>query len=405
MAVTSEDSRKSAIKHVPDLPLRHVIRAWLFIPGLYIGLAMSVGLMAAIGAGLVIGFIYVAEWLSLTVSPVFTVIFVLVILAGIFMALAGIIRALTGNTPFMPALMIDFETEPGLVAFIRDLCGHMDTRMPDSIVLHADANFLIQKGPVRVFNGEARGRVLALGLPVIGFISVNELRAILAHELAHFTGNDAIFSSAVLPVYTKLASAIEKMDRMLGVNPDGTVARRNIGCMATPMVLPWLVLGIHWWAFHRFNIRISRLRESRADVVAAFVCGSVSLSSALRKVGGLRRAFQVIFDRDFAGELVNGRSVNNYCSRLRDAIPDLDALITAQEALGMKGSESSVDTHPALEERLRGIPVTAEGFADSRPAAGLLLKIQEYEEQVTRYFSLSLVDALREDRPTVSEKT
>ena len=381
-----------------DIPLWPVIKAALYIPGLYLTLALSIIVMAAIGGGLIVGIRYLAEWLSQPVPTALLSVMGLGLLAGIILALAGIVRALRTGPPFIPAIRLDLDAEPRLVSFVRDLCERMNTRMPDSIVLHADANFLIQKGPVRVFNGEARGRVLAIGLPVISFISVNELRAVLAHEFAHFTGRDAFFSSAVLPVYMKLAAAVQSLDITMGVSHGKPVTgRKNTGCLAVPLILPWLALGIHWWSFHRSSVKVSRLRESRADAVAALTCGSESLSGALRKVGGLRRAFQAIFSQDFVSELRAGETVANYCLRLRNATPDLDALVAAQEALGMRGGEDMVDTHPPLGERLRGIPVSEEKFTDHLPAAGLLLKLQEYEEQATQFLAASLTGNAPED--------
>ncbi|MEW6142915.1 MAG: M48 family metalloprotease [Chloroflexota bacterium] len=393
-------------KTMPDIPLWQVIRAWLFIPGLYLVLALSIIVMAAIGGGLILGIWLLAEWLSQTEPTLVLAIIGLGMLAGILAALVGIIRTLRRETQFAPAILLDLSAEPRLVSFVSELCERMNTKIPDSIVLHADVNFMIQKGPLRVFNGEARGQVLAIGLPVISFISVNELRAILAHELAHFTGNDALLSSAVLPVYMKLAATIESMDKALGVSPGGKVTRRkNIGCMAVPMILPWLALSIHWWSFHRFNVRISRLRESRADVVAALTCGSESLTGALRKVGGLRRASQAIFNKDFASELRDRKPATNYCLRLRNAVPDLDALIVAQEALGMRGDENIIDTHPVLQERLRDVPKVEERFMDHRPATEILLKLHEYEEQATQFLTTSLTVVVMEDEQPVVEET
>ncbi len=380
-----------------DIPLWPIVRAALYIPGLYFALALSIIVMAAIGGGLLLGIWLLAEWLSQPVPTAVLLVIGLGLLAGIILALAGIVRALRTGPPFIPAIRLDLDLEPRLASFVRELCRIMNTRMPDSIVLHADANFLIQKGPLRVFNGEAGGRVLAIGLPVISFISVNELRAVLAHEFAHFTGRDAFFSSAVLPVYMKLAAAVETMDTTLGVSHGKPVTgRRNTGCLAIPLILPWLALGIHWWSFHRSNVKVSRLRESRADAVAALTCGSESLSAALKRVGGLRRAFQAIFSQDFVSELRTGETVKNYCLRLRNAIPDLDALVAAQEALGMRGGEDTADTHPPLRERLQSIPVSEEKFSDHQPAAGLLLRLQEYEEQATQFLAASLTGTARE---------
>jgi len=391
---------------MPDIPLWSVIRAWLYIPGLYIVLALSIIVMAAIGGCFILGIWLLAEWLSQPVPTAVLAIIGLGMLAGILTALVNIIRALRKETQFAPAILLDLDTEPRLVSFVKELCGRMNTKMPESIVLHADVNFLIQKGPLRVFNGEARGRVLAIGLPVISFISVNEMRAILAHELAHFTGNDALFSSAVLPMYMKLAATIESMDRALGVSPGGKVTRKkNIGCMAIPMILPWLALSIHWWSFHRFNVRISQLRERRADVVAALTCGSGSLSGALRRVSGLRRASQAVFNRDFASELHDGKPTTNYCLRLRNAIPDLDALIVAQEALGMRLDEDMTNTHPSLRDRLHSIPEVEEKFTDHQSAAELLLRLKEYEEQTPQLLTASLMAAVPEDKQPVVEET
>jgi len=387
------NNREHRSSGTPDIPTRLLALARLCIPGTYIVLTVSFAVMILGAAGAIYGLWYVIDrWLPDVHSAVLLIPGI-ASLAGIGFALSGTIRSFRVGPQFAPALRIDLNAEPRLKNLLDETSVMLRTLPPDTVVLHADANFFVQQGALAVFNGEARGRILAMSLPLLSFISTAELRAILAHELAHFTGKDEVFSATVIPAYTKLARSIQVMSAILGAAPSGSGHRRNPGWLGVPLIFPWFLLNLYWTAFHRLNVRISRTRERRADVMAALACGSTSLSSALRKVAALRRLFPDIFKKTFADRVRWGLTFANYCQLFRDAVPGLEEAV---EAPGNSPPDSSEldEAHPPLPERLAYIPATAEIFQDNGPAREIMA-LTHYEEQMTAHLITSLAPQVR----------
>ena len=64
---------------------------------------------------------------------------------------------------------------------------------------------------MKTLDGVVEGRTLAIGMPLLKELSLQELKAVLAHEFSHFSGNDTLYSVFVAPVYKSLGSAIEDL--------------------------------------------------------------------------------------------------------------------------------------------------------------------------------------------------
>lgn len=109
-----------------------------------------------------------------------------------------------------------------------------------------------------------RRRTLVLGFPVLATLSLPELRAVIAHELAHFSGAYDRFGAWVYRTRASWLALRTTLDRRL----------------ATPVYIYWL-LG---WYVPRLNAAaapVSRRHELAADRVAAKVAGSRAAADAL----------------------------------------------------------------------------------------------------------------------------
>jgi Zn-dependent protease with chaperone function len=106
--------------------------------------------------------------------------------------------------------------------------------------------------------------------------SIDELRAVLAHELVHLRFEDATFARDVLEMTRGLRSRLaESIDR-----PGGRWRRRwALVCVS---LVEWMARPVSRWM------------EFRADEVSARACGSLALQSALEKLAMVQPIFREI---------------------------------------------------------------------------------------------------------------
>jgi hypothetical protein len=166
---------------IPQTPRSLMILALLFVPGLYVVLAFSAGLILAIGGGVVYGVYYIfthlSKYLAFRIGIVASLIAIGAII-GLISVLLGLIRAVFKGVPFAPAVVFPLRRERRLHALVNDLSQRVGARVPDSLLLSGEPRFAVMQGKLHVFNGTTRGRILVIGVPLLGALTVNKMRAI-----------------------------------------------------------------------------------------------------------------------------------------------------------------------------------------------------------------------------------
>ena len=109
-----------------------------------------------------------------------------------------------------------------------------------------------------------RRRTLVLGLPVLTTLSTAELRAVVAHELAHFSGAHDAFAAWVYRTRRSWFALQESLNRRL----------------ATPLYVLWLT---RWYVprLNTLSAAVARRHELVADQIAARLAGSRAAADAL----------------------------------------------------------------------------------------------------------------------------
>jgi Zn-dependent protease with chaperone function len=123
-----------------------------------------------------------------------------------------------------------------------------------------NASAVVYSGPWRL----RRHRILVLGLPVLTTLSTAELRAVIAHELAHFSRAHDAFAAWVYVTRRSWFALRAALDERL----------------ATPVYVYWFIR----WYVPRLDVasaEVSRRHELVADRVAAKVAGSRAAADAL----------------------------------------------------------------------------------------------------------------------------
>ena len=148
-------------------------------------------------------------------------------------------------------------TAPGLFALIRHLARDQEAAVPETVVAGAVAGFFVTSYPQALPASSAviMGRTLHVSLPHLAVLSRAETRVILAHELAHFSGEDAAYSMQFQPVYAALQHSMAAVAGRAGSTP-----------IVDRMLRPASSLG--GYVLDRFDRAVKhwrRLRELEAD--------------------------------------------------------------------------------------------------------------------------------------------
>jgi Zn-dependent protease with chaperone function len=176
-------------------------------------------------------------------------------------------------------------------------------------------------------------RTLVLGLPVLTTLSAEEFRAVVAHELAHFS------------------SAHDRYGAWVYRTRGGWLALRAAldARLATPVYVYWL---LRWYVprLDAASAEVSRRHEFAADAVAATVTGSRAVADALVAFeAGARYA-----DDTFWPAIGSSHEVADEPPRPYTQMLTWNARIASGEALDavVASDEGPSLTHPSLRDRL-----------------------------------------------------
>ena len=159
---------------------------------------------------------------------------------------------------------------PRLYATLEEVARRVDTDPVDEVYLAPGSSVSVHqegRGPFGLLGAK---RVLTLGVATMNFLTINELKSVLAHEYAHFSHRDTFYSRFIYQVHMSIESALHGMGQSGGyynyINP-----------------FFWF-LYLYYKAYSLLAAGYSRSREFLADRMACSLYGSDVFSDALTKV-------------------------------------------------------------------------------------------------------------------------
>ena len=220
-------------------------------------------------------------------------------------------------------------------------------------------------------------QALILGLPLLRVLNHSELRAILAHELAHLARGDATRAARSSRFVEGLRQALDRA---------GGAERGFLGALAR-------------WALRdstRLIGPIARGQEARADRCSAAIAGGGAAASALVKVAMVQPLFREVL------EIYDPTASDapNLYAFFRAFWFRLPAEVhTAMRLRILTNTEANPDpAPPPLPDRLALIhaypdPVNVPSFNENGPVTALLSDLEAFEEMLhNRLFALPLVE-------------
>lgn len=320
-------------------------------------LAMLAGFFV-LAAAQVTGLVALVLWLSTVMTGLVVVKLLWPLFAATTWAVGrGVWRAARSRPEPPTGLLLPADRAPMLWATVRELAAEARTRMPEEIWLTAEVNAAVQEES-RLLGLAGGRRRLYVGLPLLQTMTVGQMRAVLAHELGHYSERHTRLS---VPAYRGRLVIAHTLDRIGPNNPAG-----------------WL-FRVYARLYLLVDRAGSRRQELEADLASARAAGADAAAGALREIRVLDAAWDFFLD-----QYVRLGWESGYAPA--DLFAGFGALVAARRdeldelrAHEPDDSGSRWDTHPPLSERLAALAAAPRTAAplDTRPASMLLADIAE----------------------------
>jgi heat shock protein HtpX len=245
------------------------------------------------------------------------------------------------------------DEHPRLFALIRDVATATNQPVPEEVYVVDGVNaWVAQRGGVMGFGSRP---IMGLGLPLVQSLTVDELKAVIAHEFGHYLGADVKMG----PWIYKTRAAIGRAVDVLETNIVGTV--------------------FVWYGhlFMRLTMAISRHQEFVADAVSARITAPAIAARTLRRVATtapvfglfMREEVMPVLNAGYLPPIAAGFHQYLRSARVTGMIEKIGSAVEADH------EATAMDTHPPLAQRvaaLEKLPAALNVVSDNGPAAGLL---------------------------------
>ena len=269
---------------------------------------------------------------------------------------------------------------PRLYEVLQEVARRVDTEPVDEVYLSPGAMIGVHqegRGPFGIFGGKRR--VLTLGLSTMHFLTVNQLKSILAHEYAHFSHKDTFYSRFIYQVSLSIRTAMQGMERAGG----------------------WLTwVNPFYWFFYLYSkayallsAGYSRSREFLADRMAVSLYGADVFAKALETVCIDGTLFESTVYHNIA-ELLRKKKqfVNMYLAFRRYREQNLNDKEREKRYRNlMNEKESLFDSHPTFSERLAAMQALPKAEkTDTDSAMTLFEEPEEIEKELTDFLTADM---------------
>lgn len=266
---------------------------------------------------------------------------------------------------------------PRLHQTVRAVAERVATRPVDQIYLAPGSEIGVHqegRGPFGVFG--VKRRVLTLGMSTMRYLSVSELKAILAHEYAHFSHSDTFYSRFIYQVTLSIEQALTGMGQAGG--------KLNY---ANPFY--WALLW-YYRAYSLLAAGFSRSREFLADRMAVSLYGKDAFIQGLTKVATEGTFFDKTMFNSTRGLLAENKSFLNMYEALQSYREDESASALRKEVSDevLKQHSSLFASHPAFAERLDAVAAFPNvPQQETVSALSLFEEPDKIEQELTEFYT------------------
>jgi Zn-dependent protease with chaperone function len=264
----------------------------------------------------------------------------------------AILKSLWVHLPPPTGRVLEPKEAPQLFAVIKELSSSLNAPFPSQVLITTEFNASVVQMPRLGIFGWQKNYLL-LGLPLMEALTPEQFRGVLAHELAHLSGNHGRFSSWIYRVrktWVQILSQVQANGKSLLFDS-----------------------FFNWYApfFDAYSFVFVRMNEYEADRCAAQVVGPKNIAEALINVEVrnhfLEHSFWPRVSRQLNDQAEPPSSMYTHMlSTLRLELAFHDAERWLHQAL--KQRTNTQDTHPCLTERLSALGLRSDWQPELPPS-------------------------------------
>ena len=381
----------------------------MFRPGLFIS-NLVVSVLLVLQAVVLTGtFLYASNEGKLDGDYYFYLcLFGLIALTGVFFTLKPLVSRVRKAQSLVIGRSLSSSDFPMLWSFIKHLADTTASKAPHNLVLGLTPAFFVTEADVQCVDGILTGRTMYLSVPLCRILTIQELSAVIAHELGHFKGADTAFSIHFYPIYRGAFDSLQGVSEAAQGIAEFTqyipfAAFELIGYLGSLTLLPSVyMLSFFLDCFAGAENKISRDREIAADAVAAETAGATNIASALVKLvafsgmwdgltilmkDSLQRGTISVGEQQYNAQQFFGNASNIFAYMVSN-----HADSKALEGLDSRKIPHPTDSHPPLSVRLSVLGTTLSEIAPTAlqvspepPASSTIDHLEELEWQLTEF--------------------
>ncbi|MBM3980254.1 MAG: hypothetical protein FJ304_08210, partial [Planctomycetes bacterium] len=178
------------------------------------------------------------------------------------------------------------DEHPVLFEFMRQLCDEVGAPEPNRLLVSADVNAMcIARTSLFSLFKEPKKDVL-LGLGLVNAVNLSEFKAILAHELGHFShvGNTSNYVHIMQRVIRDMVQGEDVLDRLVSACKSSESFKWLGYAIGGPLWLGRKVMFQAYKMIVRQELAVRREEEFHADLVAVSAAGSNASAHGLLRV-------------------------------------------------------------------------------------------------------------------------
>jgi len=255
---------------------------------------------------------------------------------------AAAVRSLWFSVPLPKGIAIDEDGARQLHQMIDEVRREIRAPRVDRVLIADAANATAIQVPRLGLLGTRN--ILVLGYPLLALLPERHVRAVIAHELGHFSHSHSSFSRWVF------RTRVSWLRLMQTLRSRGT----------SPLFVEWLFRN-YVPRLDATSTAIARQHEFIADKCAASAVGSRTTAEAIVSLELTAMYIDETFWPAIHGRMKHATELPRPFSELRSRFT-ADHAALSSERLEMALSGGADDTHPTVRERLAALGEEARGF-------------------------------------------
>lgn len=227
---------------------------------------------------------------------------------------------------------------------IMEIAESSESLIPKNIIFGLSPTFFVTESPIRCGNeGMFKGTTLYISLPLCRILSKEELKSILCHEMAHFTGDDTKFSKEFYPIYRSTFDSLNFMN-----------SQTNFGEVGFSFYPAIFILEYFYESFALAESKISRERELRADSIAGKIMSNKIFATALIKVHAYSSFWNKTVEK-MEEAILQNNEIKNSSESFQNLLNDDVLKSNSLETVEANFISHPTDSHPPLVLRMQNL--------------------------------------------------